>query len=537
MFNFFKRKYLRETRRAIRQYNALFSSGQNRFLIDLLRNISKTQPNQKQSIQKVFLTPQSADNIDLTIIQYTLRRVKYQTLVRQVLLAINKSTPQPVSMAIPSHWAQYLKQQGIAVRPIVCAIKWHWMCFLFFGYGFLQFAKVLITRMPPDLKNVIKDNTKDGFDVFTELTPLNIPLENAEESRTIIDWFLRHYAPKSTVMMQVNQPYKRRLHDGFVFAWPQPLLPPSGLAQRMKFAGLVLSCAVVALFDLLRGRWATGLMFHELVMLFQFQCLSAAHQPTNVYCSNSGMFTRPLWTHLVSENDGKVCCYFYSTNNLQFLEPDKTRALSYGWELMNWPYYIVWNDLQKDYITSVWATAGVVDVVGSLWFQNSETHIPSKKKYDVVIFDVIPCRPNIYISLATPVEFYTHKNMSKIVSDVVHACEELGVHPSIKSKRATSSTHDKLYINFLKGLSAANRLRLIDPSTSAHHMIEHARVVIVAPFSSPAIIAESFGKPVVFFDPTNTIQLDDNAAAGIPIVSTVEELKAFIKTSLNNINQ
>ncbi|MGU9962186.1 MAG: polysaccharide biosynthesis PFTS motif protein, partial [Candidatus Puniceispirillales bacterium WSBS_2018_MAG_OTU23] len=78
---------------------------------------------------------------------------------------------------------------------------------------------------------------------------------------------------------------------------------------------------------------------------------------------------------------------------------------------------------------------------------------------------------------------------------------------------------------------------LIDPSTSAHHMIEHARVVIVAPFSSPAIIAESFGKPVVFFDPTNTIQLDDNAAAGIPIVSTVEELKAFIKTSLNNINQ
>ncbi len=249
------------------------------------------------------------------------------------------------------------------------------------------------------------------------------------------------------------------------------------------------------------------------------------------------MFTRPLWTHLVSENDGKVCCYFYSTNNLQFLESDKTRALSYGWELMNWPYYIVWNDLQKDYITSVWATAGVVDVVGSLWFQDSETHIPSEEKYDVVIFDVIPCRPNIYISLATPVEFYTHKNMSKIVGDTVQACEELGVNPAIKSKRVTHSTHDKRYINFLKALGAANKLQLIDSSTSAHRMIEHARIVIVVPFSSPAIIAKSFGKSVVYFDSTNIVQLNDNAAAGIPIVSTVEELKAFIKTSLNHINQ
>jgi len=61
-------------------------------------------------------------------------------------------------------------------------------------------------------------------------------------------------------------------------------------------------------------------------------------------------------------------------------------------------------------------------------------------------------------------------------------------------------------------------------------VIESSCAVISMPFTSTAIIAREIGKPSVYYDPTGGLQPDDRAAHGIPILSTVEELEAWLSS-------
>jgi polysaccharide biosynthesis PFTS motif protein len=72
----------------------------------------------------------------------------------------------------------------------------------------------------------------------------------------------------------------------------------------------------------------------------------------------------------------------------------------------------------------------------------------------------------------------------------------------------------------------------VAPDISAIRVIESSIAVISMPFTSTALIAKEMGKPSAYYDPCGILQRDDRAAHGIPILSGVKELEAWLSAQI-----
>jgi polysaccharide biosynthesis PFTS motif protein len=70
----------------------------------------------------------------------------------------------------------------------------------------------------------------------------------------------------------------------------------------------------------------------------------------------------------------------------------------------------------------------------------------------------------------------------------------------------------------------------VHPDSDATKLIQKTAATISIPFTSTALIAKSEGKPSVYYDPSGVVQKDDRAAHGIPVLSSIDELEAWVKT-------
>lgn len=536
--NFLKKIFAKYNRKRVRgymrQYRKLHNAQQNRFLIDTIRELTKLDPTQSQYIPARFLSPLAQQHAQLSIKQLLLARLNFVEFNKAVLLAIKETNPVPISMPIPNHWIDHLVGRNIPVRRVASTIKWHVSCFIFLGYGALYALKKFIERTPAKKNSEINKLTSGDFDLIPMVNNLCLPITKNKEAKTIVNWFIEKYATSPGLVVQAPKDFAEEISQHVVVSNKDALLPMTSFGRRAKFLLKSAFVGMIALINLLIGRWAMALMYYELVMSFHLENLPASHRPKNVFCNNSGYYKRPVWTYRIEEDGGHVCCYFYSVNNFQFAEADGTSAISFGWELMNWQHYIVWNELQKNFINKLSATQGTFDVVGEIWFEDSDTVIPSDTFHDVTIFDVSPNRPSLYRALAAPVEFYTPKNMLNMVTDVIDVCASHDIKIAMKPKRDYSAQHSKSYAKLIDDLQKAKLITLVNPQVSAKNLINHSNIIICAPFTSPAIIAKNLGKPIVYYDPNKVIMPTDAAADGIEILQSKAALAEFINTHINN---
>ena len=514
-------------RKYFRRYKELFSSGNERFLIDTMRELSTTPPPKHARDFELFLPQDIKEQVVLTTMQFILRRVNMLKLNESILLGSMETEHIPVSIALPSHYCKTLISRGVKVNVLVSILKWHLMCFTFWGYGLYKtFKTVFRQRSPYDFAP--QKNNAEGFDYFSGLKEENLPSKTSTRLRTLVDWHIERNPDLTTIVVQSDQYYQREVNGVKVFASPHKFLPLDGFVRKTNFAISSFCVAISAFMGLLVGRWSMALLYYEYVDFLHFKLLEPEHKPKKAFFDNSGWFSRPLWTHLLSSEGGQVTCYFYSTNNFQFKTFDKGRAISLGWELMNWPHYYVWNNLQKDMIANLAQKKAKFEVVGSIWFEDKDCNVVDEE-LDVIIFDVVPFRPSFYRKLGAPVEFYTQDKMVQFVESICSVCKELDIVPSIKPKRNLKGKHySKGYARKIKDLSTEGLLNFVDAQISAVRIIEKSTIVIVTPFASPANIAKDMGKHVVYYDPTATILKNDEARFDVPIISSPKELKSII---------
>ena len=524
--------FFRKTRHYCRRYEQLMSSGQNRFVINMTRELSLLDFDKNERIPKWALGDLAYKNINLSIKQYILRRIDIRTLNISLMLASDEDNPVPITMGLPPHWIRHLKSKGLPLNNLRCTLSWQCKSMLILGYGILRTLKISFFQYSQTKDQRILNNISKGFDLFVNLTNNNIPSISAINGQTIIDWFLTKYSPKRNVMIDFNGKVEMYKHDALIFSLGSYFFPLKGIKSRVKFFFWSLLSGFVALVYLIRGRWAFAFMHDELVLNYHYSFLEQSCRPDQVYFHNSGWFNRPLWTYTHEKNNGKICLYFYSTNNFQFLEPDQTRATYFGWELMNWPHYIVWNNNQKNMIEALALKPNTFDVVGHIWFLDNQTENQSLDKIDVAVFDVNAIRPAYYQSLGAPVELYTPSKMTHFIKSISKICCAHNLTLGLKQKREPSYVNSKYYLNEIKKLSNQNKLIEIDFNQSAVEIIKNSRFVICSPFTSPAIIAKQMGKGVVYYDPSGTIQPNDIGRSEITVISSPEELESHIIKSL-----
>ena len=238
----------------------------------------------------------------------------------------------------------------------------------------------------------------------------------------------------------------------------------------------------------------------------------------------------------LKEQGSRITFYFYSTNCEGFKwagrEADRADRAYLGYKSMNWPYYLVWDEYQADFIHRVAGSNANVRVVGSIWFSTSASEIPELPPRAIAVFDIQPVRNAFYNTLGVDFDYYTPEVVCKFLSDSYKAMEGGGCKLVLKRKREIGKLAHPLYRNRIKELERLASFVEVEADSDASQIIEHAIAVISMPFTSTALIAKEMGKPSIYYDPTGRLQRDDRAAHGIPILSGIEELEEWISARI-----
>lgn len=466
--------------------------------------------------------------------QYLLVRCGGLNLNQALLSALGKKDGVVV-FYLPKEWRDILTQHGFRVAHVRSGILWQIYVGAVLSYGVLQIGKIIAAGLfaRKDTKQVQK-----RYAAFADLGPGNLPQRiDGSQSHDVVSWYLQwpgRAADIEAVRHTVCNAPTVRVGEVDVLPARHVLPDLEGARAFVGYAIWGLRASIVATADCLRGRWWHALLLNQAALAAQVHTLPAASLARQYLFHNSGWMYRPLWTYEAEQRGSEILFYFYSTNCESFKRPEGYPPLLYGWKAMTWPRYLVWDEYQADFVRRAVGAQAEVSVVGPIWFQSSAAEMPRLEKPGVAIFDVTPFRQSRYCILGLDYDFYIPETSKEFLADIAEAALRLNAVMLWKRKRKIGAMAHPQYRHFAERLSEQEHVLLVDPEISALRVVESSCAVVSMPYTSTALIAKAMGKPSVYYDPTGLLQRDDRAAHGIPILSGVAELSAWLSSQIGS---
>ncbi|MGQ0666827.1 MAG: polysaccharide biosynthesis PFTS motif protein [Nitrospiraceae bacterium] len=518
----------------MRGYRFLKVSNQLGKITAVKEALTNTRLNQctRRASRRIFGA--GLQDAELAIRQYLLIRVGGPNLNKALLYALGKPGSDVVH-PVPPEWRQIVEQHGFKVAKIRSALAWNGFVALLLAYGLVLIAR----QLAGSVKEIIRPSFRalGRFAYFGALAAGNLPQPCKDgRSHDIVTWY-RLWSGRvgelDTLCHSVAGVAPSAVDGMPVIPVPSAIPPLTHIGALARFIGWSAASSARAIFDLLRGRWWHALMLGEASLAATIRM----HEPDSVardyLFHNSGWIYRPLWTYEAEKHGSRITFYFYSTNCESFKRPDGYPALTYGWQAMNWPHYLVWDEYQSDFIRRAVGKGSHISVVGPIWFQSSAVEMPQLNKPGVVVFDITPHRPSRYCLLGADYEFYVPATSEGFLEHIADAAHRMDAVMLWKRKRKIGNIAHPRYRHFADRLPKRGDIVLVDPDVAAVRAIEGSCAVISMPFTSTALIARELGKPSIYYDPTGQLQSDDRAAHGIPIISGPERLEAWLCSHVN----
>ncbi|TRZ50995.1 polysaccharide biosynthesis PFTS motif protein [bacterium] len=462
--------------------------------------------------------------------QYLLLRVAGLELNRALLHALGKAGA-PVVFYLPPAWRKTVQEVGFKIAPLRSALLWNAFVVRMLAYGVLRIGRIILDGIKAALK---KSHQQSGSYVyFADLAPGNLPQPSKDgRSHDIITWYMQ-WAGRETCIDALCHGVAGSGHSVVngtpVVPVPGPVPPLTSLGALSCFAAWGIGAIALATLDFMRGRWWHALMLNPAALAAQMRLQEADRLAREYLFHNSGWIYRPLWTYEAEKRGARITCYSYSTNNEPFKRSEGYPPHPYGWQAMNWPHYLVWDDYHANFIRRAVGDTGKIDVVGPIWFQCSAMEMPAIEGKCVAVFDVTPFRSSRYQILGAPLEFYVPEICMAFLQDIQKITYDAGYSMLWKRKRKIGSLAHPRYRLFEERFSEVENVIIVDQDISAYRVIEKSTAVISLPFTSTALIARQLGKPACYYDPSGMVQKDDRAAHGIEIVSGPEELSVWLR--------
>lgn len=221
--------------------------------------------------------------------------------------------------------------------------------------------------------------------------------------------------------------------------------------------------------------------------------------------------------------------FWYSDNSTQFqkLELEVQIPPDYS--------YLIQNRISTHYVwTNSWAsllktfTHAKILVVGPILFKSLqesqiELELQSNSYKKILVFDVTPKKSASHNSI------YYSSNMQEFLKDLVEVVQD--ITPSailmLKPKRKYRSTDDLDYLQLIRSLRS--KIHLLSPTQDLVKLIQSSDLVICVPFTSPALLAKSMGKQVIYYYPNSYFKLPPEYE-GIQVISGNKNLRWAIYT-------
>lgn len=479
----------------------------------------------------------AADSAELAVRQYLLVRLAGVRLGKAILYAYNKAVPR-VIFPLPLEWRNAVNGHGFDVAALRSAALWRALVVVFLGYGILSIGRALLQGVKELVRPSLPPLGRYVF--FDGLSKNNLPrLPQDGLSQEIISWYEQWSgrAPQVDSLCHTVRDTAQRTALGVpLFALGSAIPPLASLAMLLRYLGWGVAAIGIAIFDLLCGRWWHALMLSEASKA----ALVRMHQPDQLardyLFHNSGWIYRPLWTYEAEAKGSRIIFYFYSTNCESFQRPERDPSREYyGYRAMSWPYYLVWDKYQADFVQRVACGNPNIDIAGPIWFSTGAVKVPELPRSTIAVFDVQPVRDAFYNTLAVEFDYYTPKTANQFLTDICDVLKEADCGFALKRKRDLGSLVHPGYKRFVERLDAGPHCIDVDPSTAAVNVIENSIAVISMPFTSTALLGREMRKPSIYYDPHGLLQKNDRAAHGIEILSGKEELIRWVASVLRDI--
>jgi len=530
MVKFFKHYGFQRLRRITRGYRILKDSKSLGRIADVKRALTTQPLDIKEKRYSKYIFGDGIGQAEIVCRQYLLIRVAGLNLNRALLYALGKQGALVV-FYLPPEWRKIIQNQGFKVASFRTALLWNVFVGMMLAYGVLKIATIILSG----IKTARNQSTQKlgRYVYFDSLASGNLP-QTCKDGRShdIITWYMQwpnRISDIDTLCHGVIGAERKAVNGIPVAPVPAPLPPLTHFGTITRFTAWGIGAALIATWDLLRGRWWHALMLNQAALAAQVHVQNPERLAKDYLFHNSGWIYRPLWTYEAEKRESRITFYFYSTNCDDFKRTDGYPPLSYGWQAMNWPHYLVWDEYQADFVRRAVGKTANISVVRQIWFSTSAMEMPSFSGRGVAVFDVTPHRSSIYQMHAAEFNFYNPDTCISFLHDIQQVTKDADYRMLWKRKRKIGSIAHPRYRFFAERVSEAKNVIIVDPDISAIRVIEASTLSISMPFTSTALIARDLGKPSCYYDPTGLVQKDDRAAHGIEIIRGPEELKRWLK--------
>ena len=393
----------------------------------------------------------------------------------------------PISHPLPKEWIKILRKNGVNVSIF--------SNFLFHLYKLKILMKsfhILFTCLDLD-----KNHNETNFNYLSNLNS-NV-FKNIDNSNNLFMWFKNYFNDgevnffhdnkkiKNINISNHNLIYKRLIALNNVYLFPKLIFEYFVIFFKILFTNSILF-----------------FLLDEIVKL-KIALKKKNNLPNKILFDHSESVFKPLWTYYFESINIKNIVYFYSTNSVPIVyDKDKIEKIfdyiTYGWELMSWKNYFVWDDYQKDFFANFFNLEKLYfKSTGPIPFGGKSFKFKSKKKI-ISIFDVSPYSNINYEKLCLPEKYYNFKNIKKFYETIIKF--NTNYHLVFKIKRINKYT-DLNYLRYIQFLKKEGFDILDD--ICPFSLIKSSSKVISLPFSSPSIIAKHCNVDSIFFDPTSKL--------------------------------
>ena len=514
--------------RIVRGHRLLKASGRLALIVELKEALANAHfdAEAEQASKRIFGAGRG--EAEIIIRQYVFYRVGGLNLNAALLEALGGGGA--VVHPLPARWRQMVREHGFRVNEFQCIMRWHAYVAFFCACGLWSLLDRVLAGFRETFRSAFVPLGRYAY--FDSLVPGTLP-QPAADGRThdILSWYLQW--PERAANLDALAHGVRVASAGTVSGvrvqpFPHAIRPLDRGSDILRFIGWGLLAGGAAIVDLVRGHWWNALLLYEAVKAAQLRLTDPARLARDYLFPNSVYLYRPLWSYEAERQGARVILYFYSTNCESFKRRHGYPIQANIWTAMNWPSYLVWDELQADFVRRAVGNRASIQVVGPIWFQNSAMEMPKLPPNTIAVFDVQPFRHAHYAFQGVDLDYYTPETVNQFLADIAAATRTHGVAFALKRKRKIGRLAHPAYRRFLAKLDDAENFISVDPDTAPLRVIEQSVAVISMPFTSTALIARELGKPSCYYDPTGIILKDDRAAHGIEIISGREELARWL---------
>lgn len=501
--------------------------------LNMIRNINQAFTNHHLNIKQEhfskYIFGSGVEQAEIISRQYLLLRCAGLNFNKALLHTLGKKDSL-MAHYLPADWRAIIGKQGVPIAWIRTIVLWNVFIIIMLLYGYMIVVRIIGYSLYASLRKL--SCSLGRYVYFNELTAGNLPNPGIDgRSHDIITWYMQWNERNhniDTLCHGIKNAESSSVNGTPVFSVSTIIPPLKRFGSLVSFLIWGIGASLFATFDVVRGRWWHALLLNQAALAAQVRFQDPTQLAKDYMFHNSGWFFRPLWTYEAERHGARIIFYFYSTNCEAFKQPGGYPPIPYGWQAMNWPQYLVWDEYQANFVRRAVGDAANINIVGPIWFHTSSEEMPAFSGKGVAVFDVTPHRSSRYQTLGAESEFYVPETCVPFLYDIQQITEGAGYRMLWKRKRKIGSVAHPKYRLFAERLSKAENVIIVDPDISAYRVIEECELVISMPFTSTALIARELGKRSCYYDPSGLIQKDDRAAHGIEIIHGSEELSAWL---------